>query len=361
MHMGNSPIGVIGDIEKSRTLEELAGLRRKIDNVREMLLRQGGSIKNLVALISELNDRVTLRLLTLTRQAMQREGLGGPPSTYCWISMGSEGRLEQTLRTDQDNAIAFGEDTAADVELCKKWFLDYSERVVDGLARYGFPRCTGGFMASNPQWCGTYTFWERTFMSWVQAPSPAALRLATVFFDFRPLYAESRFPEALRDGLHKAIRDSPFFLRSMAKNALYNIPPLGFFRTFVVEKSGEHKNGLNLKLKGLTPVVDAARVLALDLNINATNTLERLAAAHDSNIVDGELYADLQEAYGFIFHLRISKHLEARSKGQVPDNFIDPAGLNNLQRKMLKESFAAINRLQEMIQFRYQTQLIPGD
>lgn len=360
MQVGSSPVGVIADIEKARTLEELAGLRQKIDNVRETLLRQVGSIKKMVALITEFNDRVTIRLLTLTRETLQREGIGLPPAPYTWIAMGSEGRLEQTLRTDQDNALVLTASPSVDAHSARPWFLNFAERVVDGLETFGFPRCLGGFMASNPKWCQTESHWKETFISWVQSPSPITLRLCTVFFDLRHIYAENRFAETVWDTLHPEIDKNPLFLRNLAKNALYNIPPLGFIRTFVVEKSGENKNELNLKMKGLTPVVDAARVLALDLKCRKTNTLDRLEAAHAGNLIDDDLYADLKEAYSFIFYLRTRKHLEAVSKGAIPDNFVDPADLNNLQRKMLKESFTAINRLQELIQYRYHTQLIPG-
>lgn len=360
LQVGSSPVGVIADIEKSRTLEELAGLRQKIDKVRETLLRQVGPIKKMVALITELNDRVTLRLLTLTRETMQHEGMGAPPAPYTWIAMGSEGRLEQTLRTDQDNALVLTERPSVEAHSARRWFLNFAERVVAGLETYGFPRCRGGFMGSNPEWCQTETHWIKTFTSWVQSPSPLTLRLCTVFFDLRPLYAENRFAETVWDILHPEIQNNPLFLRNLAKNALYNIPPLGFIRTFVVEKSGENKNELNLKMKGLTPVVDAARVLALDLKCRKTNTLDRLEAANEGNLIDDDLYADLKEAYSFIFYLRTRKHLEAVSRGATPSNFVDPADLNNLQRKMLKESFTAINRLQELLQYRYQTQLIPG-
>lgn len=358
METGDSPVGVVGDIEKARTLEELVSLRQKVDNVREMLLRQGGSVRKLVELVTELNDRVTLRLLALTMRDMEREGLGGPPTAYCWMSMGSEGRREQSLRTDQDNAIAFADPVPEEAETTKAWFLGFSERVVEGLVRYGFPRCPGGIMASNPRWCDMETYWEKTFLSWVNDPNPLTLRMASIFFDFRPLQKEAPFLEDLRMTLHQAIKGNPFFLRFMAKNVLYNVPPMGFFRQFVVEKSGEHKNKLNLKMKGLTPVVDAARVLALELGLTATNTFDRLKGALDQNLIDRSFHSDLEEAYGFISYLRISRHLEARAKGVEPDNFLDPASLNSLQRKMLKESFAVINRLQEMIEFRYQTQFV---
>ncbi|UCF92251.1 MAG: cyclic nucleotide-binding/CBS domain-containing protein [Desulfobacterales bacterium] len=360
LETGSSPVGVVRDIEKSRSLEELIGTRTKIDNVRQMLLRQGGSIRKAVELITELNDRVTLKLLRLTEQAMADEGRGAPPAKYSWMALGSEGRREQTLRTDQDNALVCATEPGQDKGPVQKWFLTFAQRVVNGLARYGFPLCPGGIMASNPQWCLSEPEWRATFLGWVNDPSPETLRMASIFFDFRALYAGTGFLSDLRELLHAAIRKRPLFLRFLAKNSLYTRPPLGVLRQFIVEKSGEHKNKLDLKMRGLTPVVDAARVIALDLDIRPTNTLDRLEESHKRGFIDDALYADLQEAYGFISYLRIARHLEARAQGQEPDNFIAPEALNSLQRKMLKESFLVIHKLQDLLEFDYQTHLITG-
>jgi CBS domain-containing protein len=357
---GASPVGVIRDIEKSQSISELLSTRAEIDQVRERLLRQGGSVKKTVELITELNDRVTLKLLKLTELEMEKEGLGQPPISYCWMALGSEGRREQTLRTDQDNAVVLADVPGDQQESAKRWFLTFAEKVVEGLVKYGFPRCPGGIMASNPQWCMTETEWEKTFVGWVEDPNPLTLRMATIFFDFRPLYAGTDFLKTLRLRLSDVIKENPLFLRFLAKNSLYIRPPLGFLKNIVVEKSGEHKDELNLKTRGLTPVVDSARILALDLGLDTTNTLDRLTAVREKGILDEEFYEDLQEAYSFINYIRIGDHLEALSHGKEPDNFINPASLNSLQRKVLKESFGVINRLQEMIEFRYQTQFILG-
>jgi CBS domain-containing protein len=182
--------------------------------------------------------------------------------------------------------------------------------------------------------------------------------MASIFFDFRPIYSDTEFPYILQEQLLKAIRKSRLFLRFMAKVALINRPPLGLLKRFVVEKTGEHKNKMDLKMRGLTPLVDAARVLSLDLGIKAQNTFDRLAAINQKGVIDDGFYADLKEAYEFVVYLQISRHLDALAKGEEPDNFLDPASLNNLQRKMLKESFRVVNRLQETIEFRFQTKLV---
>jgi CBS domain-containing protein len=358
METGSSPVQVIGEIERTASLNTLIGMRPKIDSVLQMLLRQGGPVKQLVALVTELNDRLALRILKLVEHEMKSEGHGGPPGPYGWLAFGSEGRKEQTLHTDQDNALFYSTVSDRDEAECKTWFLKFSERVVDSLDRSGIPRCPGGVMASNPQWCQPEERWQATFLEWITEPDPHTLLMASIFFDFRALYAGTEFPYILHDQLLKVIRKNRLFLRFMAKVALNNRPPLSLLKRFIVEKSGEHKNKIDLKMRGLTPVVDAARVLSLDLGIKAQNTLDRLSEINRKGVIEDNFHADLREAYGFIVYLQISRHLDALAKGEEPDNFLDPASLNNLQRKMLKESFAVVRRLQETIEFRFQTKVI---
>lgn len=371
---GVSPVGLINDIDNVDSLNDLVKLHSKIDRVLEMFLRQGGEARMMLELVTEFNDRLTIKLLELIEVEMEHQGLGRPPVPYTWMALGSEGRKEQTLRTDQDNAIIFTNVPDLSVERIQKWFLGFAQRVVDGLERCGFPRCLGGVMASNPEWCQSEKSWRRSFHSWITDPEPRSLRMASIFFDYREIYAEADHLEKLHKSLRSAMEDNRLFLRYLAKNSLYNKPPLGFLRQFVVHKDGEHKNKLNLKLSGLTPIVDAARVMALDQGVEATgfrarlhedsprglvtNTLDRLEEVARRGLIKPDMAADLREAFSFITILRITHHLEARARGEVPDNFVDPAGLNSLQRKMLKESFGVITKLQELLEHRYQTWLV---
>jgi len=358
MEAGSSPLQVIDEIRRTTSLNTLIGMRHKIDSVLEMMLRQGGPVKQLVALVTELNDRLTIRILELVEEEMDREGFGKPPVPYGWLAFGSEGRREQTLHTDQDNALFFAPTPDCDEAKCKEWFLQFAQRVVTYLVRSGIPECPGGIMASNPEWCQPEDRWLDTFLGWIKDPSPHPLLMASIFFDFRPIHTGTNFPYLLEDQLLKAIRKSGLFLRFLAKNSLINRPPLSLLKRFVVEKSGEHKNKFDLKKRGLTPVVDAARVLSLSLGIKTQNTHDRLAEINRIGVIDNNFHADLREAYEFLIYLQISRHLDALALGNEPDNFLDPANLNGLQRKMLKESFAVVRRLQETIEFRFQTKLV---
>ena len=355
---GGSPVTVAREIDKCVSLQELVEHRSKIDRVLEMMLSQGGSAPELLDLVTEYNDRLTRRLIELVQAELLEEGFGGPPVPFVWLAFGSEGRKEQTLSTDQDNGLIYANQPVSRERGVKRWFLHFSERVVDGLELCGFPLCKGNVMASNPAWCQSQDAWQSIFHKWVADPEPKSLRLASIFFDFRGIYVQADFVRTLFEALRQAVEGNRLFLRYMTKNALYNKPPLGFLRQFVVHKDGKHKNKLNLKLSGLTPMVDALRVVALELGLTATNTLDRLDAASDAGIINRQFAADLHEAFSYITLLRISKHLDDRARGELPDNFVDPDQLNSLQRKMLKESFGVISKLQELMEHRYQTRSV---
>lgn len=354
---GNSPVGVIGDIEKSCSLDELVNLRPKIDHILEMMVLQRVPTRKSTELITEFNDRVTSKINRISELDMKESGFGAPPVPYCWMALGSEGRREQTLRTDQDNALLFENVPEHEENKIKEWFIMYSERVVDGLVRYGFPRCKGGIMASNSRWCQSEEQWENIFFDWVIHPEALSLRMASIFFDFRPIYGDKNTLKKLREKIHDLINNHYQFLQYMAKNALYNRPPLGFFHHFVVEKNGEHRDELNLKLRGVLPLIESTRVMALEMHVNNSNTVERLTEICKKDVISNELLSDLTEAFDFITSLRLIQHLEARQRGEAPNNFVNPAKLTGLQRTLLKESFAVINQLQEKLEYRYGTKL----
>jgi CBS domain-containing protein len=272
--------------------------------------------------------------------------LGPPPGPYCWLALGSEGRKEQTLRTDQDNAIIFADPESTKEDTVKAYFLNLAERVASGLDRCGFPLCKGEIMASNPRWCQSETMWKGCFSQWINQASPEDLRNCTVFFDFRSLVGASELAEQLRAFLNNEILRSRAFLRHLATNARYNGPPLGFLRTLVVEKIGEHKDQLNLKMSGLVPVVDALRVFALSKQINATNTLQRLELVRSRQLLSNEMAADIREAFGLILFLRMNEHLRQKEKNLEPNDYINPKVLPKLQKKSLIEAFHVIRDLQ---------------
>jgi CBS domain-containing protein len=350
MLQGSSPLAVINDINERRTVDGLVDLIQIMDRTVNGLLVSGVSAKDIVAFISECNDHLTARIIEITEASLLEEGFGEPPVEYCWLALGSEGRREQTLRTDQDNAIIYYDPESGTEKEVHGYFLTLAERVVSGLERCGFPLCKGGIMASNPKWCQPETTWQRYFAGWINKASSEDLLKCTIFFDFRPLYGSFHLAQRLRSFLNNNIQNSLAFLRHLATNALFNGPPLGFFRTLVVEKSGVHKNELNLKMSGLVPVVDAMRVLSLSQQSSTTNTLNRLELASRNNLISKDMAENIKEAYSFIMLLRINNHMVQKEMNLAPSNYIDPNRLSKLQQKSLIEAFHIIRDLQGEIE-----------
>ena len=351
---GNSPFAVAREIESQQQLDGLAATARKFERVIGLLLKEGAKASNLTRLISEMNDRLVRRVLELVERQ-----LGPAPLPWCWIAFGSEGRKEQTFKTDQDNAIIFAEPATPAAEgLAREWFAPFTEQVRDALISCGLPACPANYMASNPQWCQSLPAWKRRFSEWIANPSGEALLKSVIFFDFRPLHGNPRLAEELRDHLHAAVDRTPAFLGFMANQLVQNRPPVGFFQRFVVEKNGEHKDKLDLKHKGIAPIVDLLRFFSLEKGVRETATLERLRALREKHTIVEEYADELEYAFEFIMLLRIHHQYGQIARHVEPDNFINPNNLSNLERKTTKEAFQLISRIQDLIMQRYPASIL---
>ncbi|HLB25535.1 MAG TPA: DUF294 nucleotidyltransferase-like domain-containing protein [Nitrospirota bacterium] len=346
---GISPVSVVRDIESRQTIDDLAFAAARINRIIALLLKEGARASNITRIISEINDRLVRQALDIVTRKH-----GKAPVPYCWISLGSEGRKEQTFKTDQDNAIIYADprDKQED-EAARAYFARFTADARDALIKCGFPSCPANYMASNPTWCQPLRSWREYFQRWVTNPTPQAVLSSLIFFDFRPVYGEAQLAESLRDYLVSQLVDNKVFLGFMANNIIKNRPPIGFFKTFVVEKSGEHKDKLNLKIKGISPLVDVVRLFALEKGVRETNTLDRLSALKDVHTMVADQAEELEHAFEFIMLLRIHNQLEQIEAGGQPDNFINPNNLSGLEKRTIRESFQLVSRMQDLIIERY--------
>lgn len=348
MLQGTSPLSLAGEIENQTTIDGLAPAAKKINRLIIILIREGAKASNITRIITEINDRLLRKLLELTEKK-----LGPPPVSYCWIVYGSEGRKEQTFKTDQDNALIY-DDPGKDNEACEKYFSDFSECMKDALIRCGFPACTADYMASNPKWRQPLGVWKAYFSSWISTPAPESILQSLVFFDFRPVYGNLLLAEKLRAFLGHEISDKKLFLGHMAASVVKNRPPLGLFGSFVCEKKGSQKGTFNIKINALCPIIDAARLSALEMRVYQTSTLARLTELKDrQGTVAGECSSDLEQAFEFLMSLRLRHQFQQIEKGIEPDNFIDPRDLGAMERRMLKETFKLILSVQESTKRKY--------
>ena len=349
MLQGTSPISLVREIESQQTIDGLVPAARKTNEIVGILLKEGARASNITRIISEINDRLVKKIIEIAEKEF-----GSPPLPYCWMVFGSEGRKEQTFRTDQDNAIVY-EDPLTEKEdaEARTYFSVFSAFIRDSLIKCGFPRCPANYMASNPEWCQPVKIWKKYFSSWVYTPTPDAVMKSLIFFDFRPLYGDFRLADSLRDFLSSFLDGQMIFLGYMANMVIKNTPPVGFFKSLIVEKSGEHKDELNLKVKGIAPIVDIVRLFSLEKGIKETSTLERLSELRERHTIVREYADELEHAFEFIMLLRIQNQFEQIEADRIPDNFINPKKLSNLEKKTMKESFTLISKLQDIIIERY--------
>jgi CBS domain-containing protein len=348
---GTSPLSFAHDIENQQTMEGLVPVSKKINNIIGLLLEEGAKAGNITKAITEINDRLIKKVLEIGERKY-----GQPPVPYCWIVFGSEGRREQTFRTDQDNAIIYADPATPEEEKdIRSYFSDFTSSIRGSLAEIGFPPCPAGYMASNPMWCQPLRVWKRYFSSWINEPVPDAVLKTLILFDFRPLYGKFSLSEELRNSFMPGMPDQGIFLGHMANIIVKNTPPIGFLRSFVVEKSGEHKDELNLKVRGIAPLVDAVRLFALEKGVKETSTLGRIAALKDKHPIVREHAEELEHAFEFIMLLRIQHQFEQIREGRDPDNFINPHSLSNLERKIIREAFHLVSKMQGLIGERYRS------
>jgi CBS domain-containing protein len=329
---------VIGSARTVAALKHAAG---DIRNLTRNLLAQGVGAEALTRTIAALNDTLTRQVLQLVLH--ERPAADVP---WCWLALGSEGRGEQTLATDQDNALVFAVAEAGSIEAVRKTLLSFAHEVNDALAELGFPLCTGGIMAANPAWCLTTDEWRRQFLSWLTEPTPAALLNANIFFDFRPLAGEVGLAEELRAWLFARTQGNALFLRLIVANALQTEPPLGVIRAFAVD---DVDGMLDLKTRGTRVFVDAARVFALAEGIAETGTVERLRKAGIRLGAEDKHVTATIDAFHYLQVLR----LRAQERALGSPNRIDPEQLNEIDQRMLQEAFRQGRKLQQRLQTTY--------
>jgi CBS domain-containing protein len=309
-------------IRTAASVDALAGAALAVRDLTRSLTAQGMGAEQLTLVVTALNDAIVRRALDLS---IRNHAPGG---RWCWIGLGSEGRMEQTFATDQDNALILGEGADA------AGFVDFAHEANQILDRCGFPLCRGDIMARNPKWCLPLDAWRGLFLGWIRNPEPQALLGAAIFFDLRALGGDDSLAGELSAWLLDKAAASPMFLRAMAVNALEIRPPLGLLTDFVTERST-----IDLKKLGTRPFVDVARVWALGRKVTATSTTERLRAAG--------LPADECEASVGAFHFIQSLRL------RHAQNLVDPESLNVLDRRILKEAFRQAAKMQERLRLDY--------
>lgn len=338
---------LVSSIFQQQSIDELKALSEQVRDSFVRLVNEDANAHMVGTAMSVIGRSFKQRIIELAE-----EELGQAPIPYCFLALGSMGRDEQLVVTDQDNAIIL--DDSYDKDKHGKYFEAFSKFICDGLADCGYTYCTGDIMATNPEWRMTRKEWEACFADWIDDPNPKALLNASIFFDLDGVYGKLKWAEQLNSFIVRRARRNNRFLACLARNALNRKPPLGFFKDFVMEKDGRHNNSINLKRRGTAPLVDLIRVHALAVGSRSTNSFERLDDIHEAGILPKGRARDLKDALEFISMVRISHQALDVEQGIEPDNNVEPENLSDFERRNLKDAFQILSNGQNFLKFRYQ-------
>ncbi|MCC7208809.1 MAG: cache domain-containing protein [Anaerolineae bacterium] len=311
------------------------------------LLNNSARPRPVTNMVASICDAATVRLIQLAI-----DDLGPPPAPFAFIAMGSQGRQEQTLLTDQDNGIIFAPPAGVSPDSVGDYFLQLGARVCADLHHAGYTLCRGNVMASNPRWCRALSAWISGFNEWVHKSEAQEVIDLAIFFDFRTVYGNTELAQELRRHIHAALKDMPAFYHHFAQNALTFKPPFRLLGNIYLGGATEHAGEINLK-DAMMPMVSFARLYALRHQVNQTHTLERIEALAERGVIAPSSRDEISAAYDFLMHLRLGAQLAATQAGLPPTNILHPNKLGYIQQESLKQAFAQIAAVQKKISYDF--------
>jgi CBS domain-containing protein len=330
----------------AQNMPEIQNIHSKLEKMLFDPLRNGSNPEYITRLISACSDAVINRVIHFSMEIA-----GPPPCRFVFLTMGSEGREEQTLISDQDNAIVY-EDTKTP-ESTKAYFDHLAVLICDRLDMAGYSFCKGENMAKNPKWCQPLSRWKTYFNTWIRTSNPENLLYSSIFFDFRGTFGDMTLSDELKEYLIHSISGWPGFLRHLTENALHYKPPIGIFGKLLVETEGVEKGFLDLK-SAMLPIIDFARIYALNNGISQTNTLARLFRLYTRHALTGKEYMDIVRGYNYLMQLRFIRQITTiMDEQKKPDNYINPLNLSSIDHILLKEIFKLIERLQQKLSLEF--------
>ena len=338
-HQGTSAVYLVRDLRRADDLEALRGVMQALPTLQARLVEVGADAGQLTQTLTTVIDTLTQRLIELAEAR-----LGPAPAPWAWLASGSQGRHEQTVFTDQDTALLIADDAPEDADA---WFRELAREVTDGLDACGILACPGGVDPTHAEWRRSASDWRREIERVLRRPARHDAMLATHYLDLRVVHGPAELFEPMRHAALAGAGRDEALLTALAEQARELRPPLGFFRQFVLERGGEHANTLDLKTRGLLPIVAMARVFALRAGSDARNTAERLRAARHAGVLGEATAGNLLDAWEFLAGLRARHQAGQIRHGQPPDNALAPDDLSALERSHLKTAFRLVAEAQK--------------
>lgn len=337
---------LIKTIESAKTIREIENIHSKLEIMLLDPIRNGASPEYITRLITTFSDAIIDKVIKFSLKKQ-----GPPPCKFVFLTMGSEGREEQTLLSDQDNAIVF--EDSKNTQKVKKYFDELSQLICDQLNMAGYRFCQGNNMAKNPEWCQPLSKWKEYFNTWIRTSNPENLLYSSIFFDFRGTWGDLALSDELKNYLLNAVGNWSGFLRHLAENTLYFKPPISRFGNFLVETKGKQKGSFDIKF-AMLPLIDFTRVYALKNGISHTNTLTRLFRLYTRHAITNKEYTDIVRAYNYMMKLRFLRQITTiMDEEKKPDNYINPGNLSALDQTLLKEIFRMTENFQQKLGYEF--------
>ena len=347
----NSPQRLVRDIEEAASIAELKKRHKSIQRLVLHLVGTGVPTRELVRMIAHLNDQLQLRLIALLRERQFND----LPERFAFIVLGSEGRREQTLTTDQDNAIIYADDlNAAEISRIE----DFSEALIDALIKIGVPACPGGIMARNNFWRRSASEWEKVLFSWLQNPRPENILNGSMCFDMRTLYGDTRLEQELKQKMADFFKKDQMFLTRLAGNLLRFKPPVGLFGRLKTSHEKEHRGKIDIKKAGIFAMTEGIKTMAMEAGQMYGGTHERVQALVKQGVLEQVMADDLEASYNFLVFLRLRCQVEAIRAGLEPDNYITLARLNHMEKGRLKLAFEEVKAFQDFLEVHFRMHLV---
>ncbi len=364
--VGTISMRILMDMSSSETLElvehiagaeSLATLKRARQQsitVFSHLLESGMPAGEVSKLLSTLNRDIHRRVLEITMEDLEKEGKGKPPISYCFILMGSHGRGENHLNTDQDHGMILADHDLDQRDAINEYFVELTTRLSHALDDVGFTLCTGNVMSSNPVWRKPISEWKAQVRVWLANPDSNAVRYSTLFYDFLPIWGDRALARDLRQYITSAIQMNYTMLNSLFDEASqHKVPLTTFLKSFITEKSGPHKGQMDIKRSGLLFVVECARILALRYGVTETGTIERIQALVGKKEIPEDQADFIITSYKTLFHFLLTAQMEKLSNGETPNNYISPSELPIQERYMLRHALEAAGILQGIVRVTF--------
>jgi CBS domain-containing protein len=342
----SNPGVLIKEIKRAQTSKELKQIRIRLTDLIQTSIYKNIPLTHIFNITSEINFALLKRAIELSILE-----LGSPPARFAWLSIGSQGRKEQILLTDQDSFLVFEDVATEKYREVKDYFLKLGKKTSLTLEKVGYELCPNGHMASNMLWCKSLTDWIKQYDSWMNTPGENSNNLSSIFFDYELVFGESKIEDAISNVVFKNANNNTLFFDFLGNDALRKNSPLSFFKKFIVEETGPNKDKFDIKTRALMPLIDGARLFTLSLGIKGiNNTYTRFKQLAINDPKYSEIYLNCAEAFLTLSKLRTVEGLKNESSGQ----FINLEELSKIDKEKLKNALAPMRELEELIKNKFQ-------